>query len=240
MSDPHSPEFWDSLADTPAATEGERIENGEPWTVTALAGLQYYAYHEDDGLDGRVEPRAGDRLHLVRRPDNRFDPNAVEVVWRNEHQLGHLPRALAAEVAPAMDRGVPLRAYVVNEGNGAAWSCHALLVGEAVKASVEKWTARAMESCLEEAWGRVVRHPGTDDYGHLVGYRTAEDRLEIPEDAPRRFFRLRGPKGGPAWSERVRPPTERQLHGAAVFRHTFMEARQQREADLRAAFGTPP
>ena len=238
MSDSHSAEFWNALSETPTALERDRIEHGEPWTIAAVAGLQCHAYHKDDGLDGRVEPRAGDRLHLVRQPDNRFDPNAVEVTWRNEHQLGHLSRALAAEVAPAMDLGVPLRAYVVNEGNGHAWSCHALLVGAAVLDSAGKWTARVMENYLEESWGRVVHHPGTDGHNHRVGYRTAEDRLEIPEATPDRFIWLRGPKGGPAWSERVRPPPADQMHGAAVFRHTFAKARERREADLRAVFET--
>lgn len=40
---------------------------------------------------------------LIRRPDNQFDPNAVEVHVPEVGMIGHLPRALAVRVAPEMD-----------------------------------------------------------------------------------------------------------------------------------------
>lgn len=59
--------------------ERPRLETGEPWCVTRLAGLQFYGYGEP-GLDGApLWPDAGERLNLVRRPDNPVDGNAVEV-----------------------------------------------------------------------------------------------------------------------------------------------------------------
>ena len=82
---------WSALTNTPVALEQERVENGEPVASCGVAGLQYYSYRRDDGLGGRISPQAGDRLVLVREPDNRHDRNAVEVWWRNQHRLGHLP-----------------------------------------------------------------------------------------------------------------------------------------------------
>ncbi|HCX33586.1 MAG TPA: HIRAN protein [Rhodocyclaceae bacterium] len=64
-----------------------------------LAGFQYYA-----GATLWNEMKAGDRLVLVREPDNAHDPRAVRVEWRGR-KLGYLPRAENAAVATEMDRG---------------------------------------------------------------------------------------------------------------------------------------
>ena len=67
-----------------------------------LAGFQYYG--------GKIlweEMRAGDRLALIREPDNPHDPRAIRVEWRG-HKLGYLPRAENRLVALAMDQGTPV------------------------------------------------------------------------------------------------------------------------------------
>ena len=46
----------------------------------------------------------GERLSLIRDPDNHFDINAVSVVRWNGQQVGFLERGLAAIMAPKMDR----------------------------------------------------------------------------------------------------------------------------------------
>jgi hypothetical protein len=44
---------------------------------------------------------------LVRNPDNPVDPNAVEVhVPAIGHMIGHVPRGVAARLAPLLDEGV--------------------------------------------------------------------------------------------------------------------------------------
>jgi hypothetical protein len=125
-------EFWRPFAGTPFALERSRVEAGEPCLSSEAAGLQFYRYGKPDGLGGRVWPKAGDRLMLVRRPDNRHDKNAVEIWWRNVHLLGHLPRSAARKLAPRMDIGDALRAYVIEEGAGEAWSLEIALVGAAL------------------------------------------------------------------------------------------------------------
>ncbi|WP_152048492.1 HIRAN domain-containing protein [Aureimonas psammosilenae] len=130
------------LLETPVGIEAPRIDAGEPWMATHVAGLQFYDYDQDDGLEGRVRPAVGGRLHLVRVPENAHDPNAVEVWWKNEHRLGHVPRHLARIVAPELDAGRPLRAYVWNGGDGSAWSMDMLLVGAAVAELHGQWLER--------------------------------------------------------------------------------------------------
>lgn len=64
-----------------------------------LAGFQYHA-----GAALWPQLQVGDRLALIREPDNRHDPRAVRVEWQGR-QLGYLPRAENAAVADALDRG---------------------------------------------------------------------------------------------------------------------------------------
>ena len=71
-----------------------------------LAGSQFYAVAE-------VWPqiRLGDRLTLIREPENRHDRKAVRVEWQGR-QLGYVPRAENRAVARALDDGEALEARV--------------------------------------------------------------------------------------------------------------------------------
>ena len=74
--------------------------------TSPLAGFQYYS--------GKIlwdEMREGDRLVLVREPDNRHDRFAVRVEWRGT-KLGYLPRSDNREVAEEMDKGTPIGARI--------------------------------------------------------------------------------------------------------------------------------
>lgn len=98
-----------------------------------IAGLQFYDYDEFDDVIGLVRPVPGDRFQLIRQPKNPHDRNAVEVWFRDGRlQLGHLPRELAAEIAPLMDRGIHVRAYAASEGDGRAWSASLMLVAKEI------------------------------------------------------------------------------------------------------------
>ncbi|WP_267358612.1 MULTISPECIES: HIRAN domain-containing protein [unclassified Methylobacterium] len=120
------------LAGTDAASEESRLAGGEAWFTTEIAGLQYHSYGRTDELTGeRVIPLPGDRLSLVREPANPHDANAIQVWWKNGRMLGHLPRYCASELAPLLDDGVAARAYVMQPGDGEAWSLRALIVGPA-------------------------------------------------------------------------------------------------------------
>ena len=71
-----------------------------------LAGFRHY-----EALEVWREVRAGDRLELVREPDNPYDPNAVRIDWQGR-KLGYLPRPDNAAVARQLDRGTALQANV--------------------------------------------------------------------------------------------------------------------------------
>jgi len=71
-----------------------------------LAGFRYYA-----GEELWSQMREGDRLTLVREPDNPHDTKAVRIEWRGQ-KLGYLPRAENAAVAGAMDGGEAVDARI--------------------------------------------------------------------------------------------------------------------------------
>ena len=78
------------------AATGERVEWEDPrLRVVAVAGVSFRA---DDVRDGSFDP--GNRLALVREPDNEHDPNAI-AVWNAERtlQAGYVPREVASELA---------------------------------------------------------------------------------------------------------------------------------------------
>jgi HIRAN domain len=71
-----------------------------------LAGSQYYAV----GAQWQ-QMQVGDRLELIREPDNRHDKHAIRVEWRG-HKLGYVPRAENRAVAAALDGGDKLVARI--------------------------------------------------------------------------------------------------------------------------------
>jgi hypothetical protein len=71
-----------------------------------LAGSQYYQASEV-----WLKMQVGDRLELIREPDNRHDRNAIRVEWRG-HKLGYVPRAENHSVATALDQGDRLVARI--------------------------------------------------------------------------------------------------------------------------------
>jgi hypothetical protein len=71
-----------------------------------LAGFRYH-----EASAAWPELRVGDRLDLVREPDNPYDANAVRVEWRGR-KLGYVPRAENRALAWAMDRGETVTARI--------------------------------------------------------------------------------------------------------------------------------
>jgi hypothetical protein len=72
-----------------------------------LAGSQYYALGEH-----WQQMRVGDKLDLIREPDNRYDARAIRVEWQG-HKLGYVPRAENRLIAEALDEGEKLSARIM-------------------------------------------------------------------------------------------------------------------------------
>ncbi len=72
-----------------------------------VAGFQY---HQGESLWPLLT--VGACLHLVREPDNAYDPRAVRVEWQGQ-KLGYVPRMDNAAASHLLDAGHVLQAEVV-------------------------------------------------------------------------------------------------------------------------------
>ncbi len=79
--------------------------------VVQRSPLAGFRHHEARETWQRMT--VGDRLQLVREPDNPYDANAVRVEWHGV-KLGYVPRRDNAAVARQMDRGAVLEARVAS------------------------------------------------------------------------------------------------------------------------------
>ena len=73
----------------------------------------------EDRLELAKKVRSGDRLWAVREPDNEYDTNAV-ALYSAYGQVGYLPTAQAAEIAPAMDEGRGIAVEVTGRNHSAS------------------------------------------------------------------------------------------------------------------------
>ncbi len=88
-----------------------------PVTVLAnafLAGMAYYDF--PDGPGDAVE--SGQPLVLRREPDDPHDDRAIEVFLPDGRKLGYVARRENEALSRLMDAGVPVRATVVEAGEG--------------------------------------------------------------------------------------------------------------------------
>ncbi|MDD4881614.1 MAG: HIRAN domain-containing protein [Gallionellaceae bacterium] len=83
------------------------VETGILIQTSPLAGFQYHAGRALFPLMA-----VGDRLVLVREPDNPHDPRAVRVEWRGA-MIGYAPRIDNVDLARLMDNGVPVEGRIV-------------------------------------------------------------------------------------------------------------------------------
>lgn len=89
---------------------------------TRVAGV---SFKNRDG-SSRQKPlkrvKAKDPIELLREPQNPFDPNAIGVWWEDKkglrHQLGYVPRHLAALLAPLLDHGLKVMPSVARRTGG--------------------------------------------------------------------------------------------------------------------------
>ena len=75
--------------------------------------------------------RAGEQLSMRREPQNQFDQNAIALYDSRNHHLGYVPKEMASNLAPMMDAGERLEAFVmsVSGGNGFSYGLNIKISG---------------------------------------------------------------------------------------------------------------
>lgn len=71
-----------------------------------LAGFQFHA-----GKKLWPQMQVGDRLALIREPENVHDRLAIRVEWQGQ-KIGYVPRRENSDIARLMDHGVPVFARI--------------------------------------------------------------------------------------------------------------------------------
>ncbi|KAF9650574.1 hypothetical protein BDM02DRAFT_3164771 [Thelephora ganbajun] len=94
-------------ADVDVQEEEEPPEELYTTLNTNIVGVQYYK-----GLVGY-----GEHVKLEREPNNQYDRNAIKVLNINNTQVGHVPRNVAAKLAPLLDQGKVTVEGTMLEGN---------------------------------------------------------------------------------------------------------------------------
>ena len=150
-----------------------------PTIQTRVAGVSF------ENRDGSLrqtyvrQAKKGDVLALRREPDNPFDPYAMAVDWTDaegaSRQLGYVPRALASVLAPFVDQGGKLIAFVARKGGGGlrlagvkiAIDLDAAAYPEAQRSGLEPAVATALETDRRE----LIEGPGPGLAPELGGMR---------------------------------------------------------------------
>ncbi|GAB2554524.1 HIRAN domain-containing protein [Spirosoma areae] len=81
----------------------------KPYT-TYIAGIKF-----NQGMDIIPSLPTGTSLHLVREPNNPYDPNAVAVYY-GEYILGHIPSLYVSKTATVFDEGGRVCAEIIRTG----------------------------------------------------------------------------------------------------------------------------
>lgn len=81
--------------------------------IASAAGIRYRSFSGRPRQEVIAELATGEPLFLVRFPDNPHDTNAVALFRSTGEDIGMLSAAMAAEIAPRLDRGSPVTARVM-------------------------------------------------------------------------------------------------------------------------------
>lgn len=91
-----------------AAAPAEEVQDELYGQLTSeVVGIRHYR--------GLVGP--GEEVLLIREPTNPYDRNAIQVKNISRVQVGHIPRGVAAKLAPLMDQKLITVEGVINDGN---------------------------------------------------------------------------------------------------------------------------
>lgn len=89
------------------------------WKVKAVGVTFIAGYPDNLHRLHQLQQQLARRLHaepfpivLTRDPDNKYDPNAIQIHQPIVGMIGHIPRDLAARLAPELDNGTAWEAWV--------------------------------------------------------------------------------------------------------------------------------
>ncbi|EMD31673.1 hypothetical protein CERSUDRAFT_88802 [Gelatoporia subvermispora B] len=188
--------------------EDEAVDELYVMLKTSIVAVQYYK--------GLVGP--GEEVRLVREPHNKYDRNAIQVKNIGHVQVGHVPRNVAAKLAPLMDRNVVTVEGVMHEGNLTGFSYSLSMTLKIYGAADQR--AR-LEPLLVWATPGQRGFPPRNSTGSYPVAGAPASRAQVPASQP-----VAAPVAGPS-----QPAGQR---GKAALAAQEAARRQQQEAMQRA------
>lgn len=95
------------------------VETGETFNpipdgmqAIPVVGVSFIPGYPQNILSLRESRYSDLNVWMRRNPDNKYDSNAIEI-HINGRMIGHLPKEVAAKIAPDMDSGIEHTAYVL-------------------------------------------------------------------------------------------------------------------------------
>lgn len=72
-----------------------------------IAGFHYYT-----GPNILHAMKVGDKLNLLREPNNKYDSNAIAIKTGDNIKLGHVPKYMNSKIANEIDKGIKFSARI--------------------------------------------------------------------------------------------------------------------------------
>ncbi|TBU43646.1 SNF2 family N-terminal domain-containing protein [Dichomitus squalens] len=197
---------------------------------TSIVGVQYYK--------GLVGP--GEEVLLVREPHNRYDRNAIQVKNIGGTQVGHIPRNIAAKLAPLLDSGSVTVEGVMHEGNLQGFT-YSLDMTLKIYGPTERRNILEPKLVWATPGGRGFPKPGPNGIRPVPGAPTQRGApIHAPVSVPQRAApnpnqQQRAQKMSAAQQEALRKQQEARQEAIRKQQEAQQEAiRKQQEAFARA------
>lgn len=119
-------------------------------TEVRLAGVSYGNRQE---IIAKLH--GDDRIYLQREPFNHYDANAIGVyLYSTKQHIGWIPRHIARELAPIMDKGMECRATIQFVSGGQKGSFKGVSINVITPVTIQEKSAEKQKSISKELQGR--------------------------------------------------------------------------------------
>jgi hypothetical protein len=115
---PHHRRRWERTNAEPEAPPDQQTQQWiEQWNKHYFANVSGTSYScelvDQSRLGVLYHCKVGEKLSLLRTPENKYDANAILLVRESGEDIGHVPREIARWIAPKLDRGAKAEARIV-------------------------------------------------------------------------------------------------------------------------------
>ncbi|KAJ3534925.1 hypothetical protein NMY22_g6710 [Coprinellus aureogranulatus] len=196
--------------------------------TSEVVGIRHYR--------GLVGP--GEEVLLIREPTNAYDRNAIQVKNISRVQVGHIPRTVAAKLAPLMDQQLITVEGVINDGNLSG------SVGYTISITLKFYghphnrltvLPKLPTSTRKAPPNRPQPTRTTSSSTPIIGGRTGPAYASTSQRGPGSAYGSSASYGNASYSPAQAGPASRPTQGTSHSAAQLEKIRQQQEALAKAA-----